>query len=573
MNPVRAVRHPRVCGQALLLTALLLAGASLESRAEHDFTVKGSFFCTAQGVTMPIEGAVIGIMRDKSFAADPIVTEVQTALDGSFTAQVNAKDVDSYYAKVFLNDKQGVFLRDWWTLSVREYNSASRGKNSTSLVDLGGTTISRDGGKGTPECAIWQGGRHAWQEYISATGQRPLIGENGNYQIVMESTDSGIVWTSRDTTHWEINYGTGEYSQVDPVANPESLTYADLFEMYGTNVHEFGHALRQTADGSENHFSWDATRFFYGHTHALCDSSPAGVRDNAGFGFNEGWGDYWQESDASSLEDCFNKGVSPTNFDQESAVAFDLENLENALGTCAGIVGTTFGDALQRQRRNLMFKVLVDAGHEKIHSEEAFRTEFHQLYPACTLPAEGAMPTAAHVPVGALSHRQPPGPTSPSKAARIQGRLSSLPAEIQAAETTAKRVPATLDREVQATLVTKPSYLRGQLAYAQLLQSHLVPAVQKAVPSAAFLMTAAGEQQRAATVTSFDQEARAIALKTLTDERAALIAANSSAYAEDIQLLTTEIAAVQAGSDSPAATMLQDLGDNDGDEIRVVAPR
>jgi hypothetical protein len=98
---------------------------------------------------------------------------------------------------------------------------------------------------------------------VSTTGQRPLIGEHGNYQITMESTDSGIVWTSRDTTHWEVNYPTAEFSDdISAPANPQQLTYADLFQLYGTNVHEFGHALRHTADGSYNHFNWDATRFF-----------------------------------------------------------------------------------------------------------------------------------------------------------------------------------------------------------------------------------------------------------------------------------------------------------------------
>jgi hypothetical protein len=175
-------------------------------------------------VTMPVDGAIVGIMRDKSWAADPIVTEVRTGSDGSFSAQVHAKDVDTYYAKLFLNDKQGVFLHDWWTRSVREYNSATRGKNETAAIDLGGTNVSRDGGRGTPECAIWEGGHRAWQEYVSTTGQRPLIGEHGNYQITMESTDSGIVWTSRDTTHWEVNYPTAEFSDdISAPANPQQL--------------------------------------------------------------------------------------------------------------------------------------------------------------------------------------------------------------------------------------------------------------------------------------------------------------------------------------------------------------
>jgi hypothetical protein len=64
------------------------------ARADHDFTIQGVFTCTEKGVTMPVDGAIVGIMRDKPWAADPIVTEVPTGSDGSFSAQVHAKDVD-----------------------------------------------------------------------------------------------------------------------------------------------------------------------------------------------------------------------------------------------------------------------------------------------------------------------------------------------------------------------------------------------------------------------------------------------------------------------------------------------
>ncbi len=543
-------------GLKLLFPAVALLFSSTPAFAEHDFTIQGQFTYTAQGVTMPVEGAIVGIMRDKSWAADPIVAEVRTAPDGTFSAQVKAKDVDTYYAKLFLNDKQGVFLHDWWTLSVREYNSATRGKNKTALVDLGGTDISRDGGQGTPECAIWQGGRRAWQEYVAITGERPLIGEHGNYQITMESTDSGIVWTSRDTTHWEMNNGTGEYSKVTAVANPTKLSYADLFQLYGTSVHEFGHALRQTADGSDNHFYWDATRFFYGHAHQLCDSSPTGVRDNAGYGFNEGWADYWQGTSIIVLQNCINQhGGSFTNFDQEAVVALDLDALQDALGSGAGIPSDVHGDELIARRRALMFQTLSGAGHEKIHSENEFREAWARRFPACTLPAPGALsasvritPAPTFAPHSSVALRDP-------RLASVEARMAALPAEIGDANVAVGNLSPSLPHDQRTMILTRPELLRGQMAYAQLLAAHLRSATANP-PSPAFLMTEAGERQRAAQVAQFDDDARKISLNMLNNERTVLLADDKTSLADDIAMLDAQIASVQSGEVTVTSHML-----------------
>jgi hypothetical protein len=541
--------------------------------AAHDFTIQGKFTCTAQGVTMPVEGAIVGIMRDKPWAADPIVTEVRTLPDGSFTAQVHAKDVDKYYAKLFLNDKEGVYLRDWWTLSVREYNSANRGQNKTAELDLGTSNISRDSGSGTPHCAVWQGGRRAWQEYVASTGQRPLIGDHGNYQIVMETTASNIVWTSRDTTHWEIGSGTGGTSTISPVSNPAQLTYADLFQLYGTNVHEFGHALRQTADGSDAHFSWDATRFFYGHSHDLCNSSPAGVIGNPGYGFNEGWADYRQGQLVNVLQSCH---VSPRDFNQESAVALDLDALQNTLGVCAGIPPGISGDELLRRQRALMFQMLAAAGHEKIHSELDFRAAFYTRFPTCHLPtansplAQGSAsaPTTTTKPLNGETSRPINRPVPSLLMA--QAKLAVFPSAIDRASRAAEQVSPSLPASETVDIVTLPALLRGQMALAKLLATHLAPAAAQP-PSAAVLMTVAGQQRRNLETASFDRDARAITLTTLTNERAALLKGGTS-NADDVSLLDTEIAAVRAGNDRASAILLKTVADDTSDTVSTRIP-
>ncbi len=553
--------NAKQCLRFICISTMLIL--PMQAQAEHNFTIRGRFVCTSQGITMPVEGAIVGIMRDKAWAADPVEAEVRTAPDGTYTATVKAKDVDTYYAKLFMNDKQGVFLRDWWTLSVLEFNSASRGRNKADLIDLGTTEISRDHGNGTPQCAIWQGGRVAWQEYTRATGQRPLIGEHGNYQIVMESTISGLVWTSRDTTHWEFGWDVGEYSNPSAPANPEQLSYADIFQLYGANLHEFGHALRHTADGNDTHFNWDVTRFVYAHTHEHCHSYPKGYIWNNGYGFNEGWADYWQETSYSGiLQGCIADGMNPRDFRQEGAVALDLEALEASLGTCAGISAGSPVDDLIRQRRGLMFEVLSGAGHEKIHSDGDFRAAFQKRFPNCPMPAPGTY--SANLPVrpqGSMLGTKKP---LQARLTLLRGRLTSLPAEIAAADQSAKQVSPALQPDQRALLVTRPAYLRGQLAISSLLEQQLARE-QANPPTVEFLMSEAGEQQRAAQARAFDQQANSIALKTLTEERAAFMTNDPAAHAEDVALLDHEIADLQSGSNRVSSVMLHAASGEDDD--------
>lgn len=77
-------------------------------------------------------------------------------------------------------------------------------------------------------------------------------------------------------------------------------------------------------------------------------------------------------------------------------------------------------------------------------------------------------------------------------------------------------------------------------------------------------MSEPGEQQRAAQVKSFDQQANTIVLKTLTGERAALVAKDSVAHADDIALLDHEMADLRSGSNRASSVMLHAAsGEND----------
>jgi hypothetical protein len=550
-----------------ILFALGICGVSMSAWADHDFTIRGQFQCINKGTTMPVEGAIVGIMRDKSWAADPIVAEVQTAADGTFATTVKAKNVDTFYAKLFLNDKQGVYLRDWWTLSVKEINSANRAKNQDPLVDLGGTVISRNGGTGTPECAIWQGGRTAWQEFLKSTGGRPIVGEHGNYQIVMESTDSGIVWTSRDTTHWEVGNETTEFSGPAPsVSDPQNIPYSTLFFLYGTNIHEFGHAIRQTADGSDNHFSWDATRFFYGHSHDTCKGSPHWVKgQNDGYAFNEGWAEFWQNTESSFLvQTCVAEGLDLKDFKKEGAVANDLETLAGSLGNCAGIETNALNaDDLLRKQRSLMFDALKAAGPEKIHSDQDFRDAFHKRFPNCPIPAPGT-PAGGSGVSGLRAQVPVRAPHLPVLQTGLQARIAALTNQLVAAQHASLALSPSAAHEERTQAITNAALIRGQLSMSKLLlQQYATAQVHPA--TAPYLMSEGGIKARADAAAAFDRQAKEIALRTLNEERAALTAKRDAGFEEDVAFIDAAIESIKKGSNRAALTFIdgKSLGDQD----------
>lgn len=543
-------------------------------RTNWNFVVRGQFVCVNHNVTFPIEGAVVAIMRDDWFAFDPILTEVQTDTDGRFEAQIATHGVDTYYAKLFLNDHEGVYLRNWWSNDVEEINSVNRSDNAKGLIDLGTTSVSRSDG-GSPRCAIWQGGRTAWREFTATTGQSPVIGDFGAYQITMESTASDIVWTSRDTTHWEIGSSTPQFSGPLPsIPDPSHVPFLtsgtpDIFAVWGTNIHEFGHALRHTADGDDNEFNLDDTRFFYGHTHDICEGSPSWVvNQNDGYAFNEGWAEYWENFPVPFLRGrCVGQGLDLSNFTKEGAVTNDLQKLSSSLDACAGIdTAALKDDAILRRRRALMFEVLKSRGARAIHSEAEFRSAFAQRFPACTVPAIGALSLSTS-PLSAKTQAaevQPDRFTARKSSARylseaavaVTSALEHKNGELRTAESRAKAIGNQTPQRERAVRVTRPAFIRGQIAYLKLLQSTYLSA-RDARPTAAALMTPVEQGKRAYAVEEFDRQTRVIAIRMLNEAEAALKSQNIRLPRDEANVLELKTRVLRAGSQRTAASIFE----------------
>jgi hypothetical protein len=316
---------------ALALPALLAVIAMIPASASAavNFEVKGQWTCDNRGTVTPLVGARVELWKNNSYWFDEKLGATHTSSNGSYSLSVRSDDNFDLYAKVVLNDDQGVHLGDWYSFSDWSTETETTGSHA-GLVNLGNYQISREGGKGTPKCAIFQGAHNAYQNYKQIIGSPP---PDSSYLISSDFPCCGVPFTSLDTTHWPDGYETG-YGPGDPDGG------------YAVNFHEFSHSFRQSFDGGTLHFLADVARYGYIKNHESC------LVSNEGFAFNEGWAEFWAKTPATCGDG--------TNFSQEGNVASALTGLEK----CAN--------------RATMVRVLRE-NPEAIHSYSQFRAKFFSI--------------------------------------------------------------------------------------------------------------------------------------------------------------------------------------------------
>jgi hypothetical protein len=286
-----------------LLGALALLAMTPAASDAVSFNVTGKWTCNNRGTVSPIAGARVELWHSIDYWFDDNLGSTHAASDGSFNFGVQADSNFDLYAKVVLNDDNGVSLGNWYSFSDWDIETSTVGSHS-GTVNLGTWQLSKDNGSGTPRCAIWQGAHNAYANYRQVVGSRP---PDSHYSISADFPCCGTPFTTTDTTRWPDGYQTGQGS-IDPAKAP-----------YSVNFHEFAHSFRHSFDGNIAHFLFDAARFSYPQTHSLCQNT------NQGFAFNEGWAENW----AGTLSTC---AGDPTNFNYEGNVATALNGLEQCVG-------------------------------------------------------------------------------------------------------------------------------------------------------------------------------------------------------------------------------------------------
>lgn len=508
-------------------------------RHNKDFVIQGTFSCeSVWGSVKPISHAQVEFFRYRSDWFDDWVGATITNDDGTFRQDLWARIEGDYYARLRLDDKEGVHLNDSWTASFWSIDSPHV-SNRNPIIDLGDLVISRNNGWGTPRCAIWQGAHDAYQEFHKTVGSLP---PDSDYSIVLWKGFQ-VPISRLATTDWPDNYPTGE-----PGWAPSGETFHD--EM--TNFHEFGHTIRQSVDGDYNHFINDVITYDYGHSHYYCDLY------NHGFAFNEGWAEYWSK-EPNYVNVCH---TSRTQMGVEGVVATDLAIIER----CTGV------------GRQGMFSVLQQ-GQNIVHSDLDFRNRFRQRFPNLDPSACDNQPFAqkADQPLvqrASLDLGLPSGVSSRSLLERTrafllgllhkeppitaQRQLEALSADIAAQKGITKELrqrvqsalkiaadPGTCPStpcDVVAQRVIKPAMLSGEIEMSEQMERQLeseLATTQQVVRSNPFLRS---DAERRAQALKFDAATKEIVLKAI---RAATLALTPLAPQDRSGSLTAQIAELQ----------------------------
>jgi hypothetical protein len=140
----------------LAIAMLAPAGAG----ASVSFEVKGQWLCNNHGTVSPLAGARVELWKSNTLWFDDNLGETHTSTTGSYSFGVRADENFDLYAKVVMNDDQGVHLGEWYSPSDWDTETATTGSHA-GLVNLGTYEIAKDGGSGTPKCAVFQGAHNA----------------------------------------------------------------------------------------------------------------------------------------------------------------------------------------------------------------------------------------------------------------------------------------------------------------------------------------------------------------------------------------------------------------------------
>lgn len=221
---------------ALAAAAALLALSPAASNAAVNFNVKGKWTCSNRGTVVPLNGARAELWREISFWPDDKLGSQPTGSGGSFNFGVRAGSNFDLYVKLVLNDDRGVNLGDWYSFSDWDTQTSTTGSHS-GVVNLGTWQISKDSGRGTPKCAIWQGAHNAFADYKQVVGATP---PSGHYSINADFPCCGTPFTTLDNTRWPSGYQTGNGS-------------GDPGGPFSVNFHEFAHSVRHSFDGNFLH--------------------------------------------------------------------------------------------------------------------------------------------------------------------------------------------------------------------------------------------------------------------------------------------------------------------------------
>lgn len=358
----------------------------------------------SEGSLVPLARAQVKLMDEDFGPADEKMAVGMTDADGRFDLRGTASEgpctagsckKPDPYVDFVLVEAHRIDVRDPLGNTARS-QTATR-EETCGDVDFG--TQQFGGAELNPR--LFARGQRAYSRFSERTGDARVPAHEGLVEIESPTVlIADTPYTTYTTIHWPW-YGDRK----------DDLTAID---------HEFGHRIRHTADGSVDHFNWDATRFVYARSH-----SPTDVT-NEGFAFNEGWAEYFEWALGQDKPTTWTNNVTLDPEEGQDIVEGDVDQHLRALHTACGGLDATWA-------------ALALAPDESIHSIDEYRAAFVKRFPSCKFDGTGTAssalsrkPKLKKIPAGA---RAPAigGKTRPSLPASIVSGEAPTRARITAA--------------------------------------------------------------------------------------------------------------------------------------------
>ena len=328
---------------AWVFTVALLATAA--DAKDWDVRAHGRLVYDDGTGSKPVVGAHVKAM-DQDTLFDDTIAEGWTDANGNFDIRGRAGDPglpfgicddnctkpDVYVTVQLANDRAVVEteLGFNWHADTRVRN------NAAGDLDFGAFKFaSTDGGHAE---ILFARVVQQYDNFTRLTGGR-IPKHDGKISVLFPALlAAGVPWTTDESIHWP-----GSESRWNAV------------------YHEFGHRIREAADGDFAHFLYDVARFTYAQQHWYDKTT------NAGFAFNEGWAEYHATLlDPSERSSLTSWAARPGGDSVEGNVAAKITHLSDK---CGGF-------------KNLW--VALTAG--PVHSYAEFEAAVRRKFPGCFTP-------------------------------------------------------------------------------------------------------------------------------------------------------------------------------------------
>jgi hypothetical protein len=271
---------------------------------------KAQFLCNDRGTAFPLAGVQVELGRLDPGAPDylprwftaTVVQRSRTDGDGRVSINVGGPEANFFFRLVLTDGRfNGVGARDWWAQQLWSTETDTN-QNDRFVQDYGAQVLGD--GRGSPECALFEGVRRAHDDYNATAGdEAPYV-----TAVLNAPTRHG-----------------GSLARIRSILFPPQFEPGLAPGTFTSASREFGKLALHHAEGlSEAHL--DEHMRMFGD---FDDPERPCTRTNPGHAFNDGWGEWWAR-DYAPAPNCRN--VASNDYSVPGNVAAALASQERLCG-------------------------------------------------------------------------------------------------------------------------------------------------------------------------------------------------------------------------------------------------